>query len=241
MKPERVRDLLTRESATSDSRNETILPVTTQQLSPDVLQKTKLVLKRYGSHEQFMQTFNPDTQLIVAKNEERAIFGTAPTLGLMAKTYGDGFPATWLMPQIFDLVVYCNSKGTLNDRQAEFLAEVIAKEYGHLKASELLLFFYRFKTGKYGHFYGVVDPMRITEALDVFVDERNAKIAALESAEAWKERESRGDTISPEEWCRRAGLPECHTAFEAWQMRNRIQDQIEGVLWFINILWRALT
>ena len=186
-----------------------------------------------------MQTFNPDTQLMAAKNEERAIFGIAPTLDIMAKTYGESFPASWLMPQIYDLVVYCNSKGTLNERQMEFLAEVIAKEYGHLKASELLLFFYRFKTGKYGRFYGIIDPMRITIALDEFCDERE-RILERHEREQEKIREAKEPKlppVKPEDWCRQNGLPECHTAIEVFQVSNRIQDIIEGVLWFINTMW----
>ena len=198
-----------------------------------------LVKQRYGSREQFMQTFNPDTQLMAAKNEERAIFGTAPTLGIMAKTYGESFPASWLMPQIYDLVVYCNSKGTLNERQMEFLAEVIAKEYGHLKASELLLFFYRFKSGKYGHFYGAVDPMRITMALDEFCNERE-RILGQHEREQEKIREAQEPKLpkmSPEEWCRSQGLPECHSMLQAMRMRDRIINIIEGIVWWINLMW----
>ncbi len=226
--------------ATQGSGNEQTLPATTQQLSPAVLQKTMRVLKRYGSRENFFTTLNPSVQLIAGRDPEHAVLSEdAPTLAIMRYAYGEGFPATWLMPQILDLVVYSNSKGTLSDRQAEFLAEVIANEYGFLKASELLLFFYKFKAGEYGHFYGAVDPMRITMALDEFCDERE-RILERHEREQEKIREAmqpKPQPVKPEEWCRQNGLPECHTALEAWQMRNRIQDIIEGVLWFINTMW----
>lgn len=198
------------------------------------------VLERYGNRENFFTTLNPSVQLIAGRDPEHAVLSEdAPTLAIMRYAYGEGFPATWLMPQILDLVVYSNSKGTLSDRQAEFLAEVIANEYGFLKASEILLFFYKFKAGEYGHFYGVVDPMRITEALDEFCDERE-RILERHEREQEKIREAmqpKPQPVKPEEWCRQNGLPECHTALEAWQMRNRIQDIIEGVLWFINTMW----
>lgn len=235
MEPTKLNQLATR-----GSRNEQTLPATTQQLSPAVLQKTMRVLKRYGSRENFFTTLNPSVQLIAGRDPEHAVLSEdAPTLAIMRYAYGEGFPATWLMPQILDLVVYSNSKGTLSDRQAEFLAEVIANEYGFLKASEILLFFYKFKAGEYGHFYGVVDPMRITEALDEFCDERE-RILERHEREQEKIREAmqpKPQPVKPEEWCRQNGLPECHTALEAWQMRNRIQDIIEGVLWFINTMW----
>lgn len=41
-----------------------------------------------------------------------------------------------------------------------------------MKVTELLIFFYRFKTGRYGHFYGSVDPMVVMEALGIFLKER---------------------------------------------------------------------
>lgn len=159
---------------------------------------------------------NPTAQIYAGKNPDGAIFGEAPTLAIMRKAYGEGFPASWLMPQIFDLVVYSNSRGTLNEQQAEFLAEAIANEYFYLKASELLLFFYRFKLGRYGHFYGVVDPMKVTQALAEFVRERNAAIDAKRQKEEKEEREkSAENAISLREYCRQNGIPETDNILDA--------------------------
>lgn len=197
-------------------------------------------MSRYGNGANFLNMLSPDAQLAAGRNPEKAIFSEdAPTLVIMRKAYGDAFPATWLLPQILNLVIFSNSKSTLDDKQAEFLAEVIANEYGFLKASELLLFFYNFKTGKYGRFYGVVDPMRIMEALGEFKDERDRVIEQhrREEEKRLEAQTPKLPTMSPEEWCRQNGMPECHTMIEAWQMGNRIQDIIEGVLWFINFMW----
>ena len=198
------------------------------------------VLERYGNRENFFTTLNPSVQLIAGRDPEHAVLSEdAPTLAIMRHAYGDGFPATWLMPQMLDLVVYSNSKGTLSDRQAEFLAEVISNEYGFLKASELLLFFYKFKAGEYGHFYGAVDPMRITMALEEFCKERERILEAHER-EQEKIREAQEPKLpkmSPEEWCRSQGLPECHTFLEAMGMRDRIINYIESVVWCINFMW----
>ena len=188
------------------------LPVESPQLSPDVLRKTQLVRQKYGSLSDFMRVMTPDQQMFAAKNPERAFFGEAPTLAIMRKTYGDNFPASWLLPQIYDLVVYCNSKGTLNEQQMEFLAEAIVNEYFYLKASELLLFFYRFKTGAYGHFYGVVDPMKIIMALDEFRKERDMAIRKHEHEVRDKAVEDHAKTaITAQEYCRRKGIPEMTT------------------------------
>lgn len=202
--------------STTDRRNESNLPVVTQQLSPDLQRKTMLVRQKYGSRENFLVKLNPEAQILAGRHPDRAFFGDAPSLAVMKKTYGENMPTMWLMPQILDLVVYSNSKGTLNERQAEFLAEAIANEYFFLKASELLLFFYRFKLGRYGHFYGVVDPMKVTQALAEFVRERNAAIDAKRQEEEKEERErSAENAISLREYCRRKGIPETDNILEA--------------------------
>ena len=197
-------------------------------------------MSRYGNEANFMKMLNPSVQLMAGRDPEHAFLSEdAPTLAIMRFAYDEGFPATWLMPQILDLVVYSNSKGTLSDRQAEFLAEVIANEYGFLKASEILLFFYKFKAGEYGHFYGVVDPMRITEALDEFCDERE-RILERHEREQEKIREAQEPKLpkmSPEEWCRSQGLPECHSFLEAMRLRDRIINIIEGIVWWIDLMW----
>lgn len=205
--------------------------------------KVKKVMSRYGNGANFLNMLNPSAQLTAGKNPESAILSEdAPTLAIMRKVYGEEFPATWLMPQVLDLVVFSNSKNTLDDKQAEFLAEVIANEYYFLKASELLLFFYNFKTGKYGRFYGVVDPMRIMEALGEFKDERDRVIEQhrKETEDAKAAMEPKLPSIKPEEWCRQCGIPEMHSVIEVYAFVGRVNNTIDAVLWFINNLWRAL-
>ena len=203
-----------------------------------------LVLREFGSRENFTKVCGPMAQLVVGRNPKLAILSEkSPTLVVMKKAYGDNFPVAWLMEQILELVVYSNSKGTLNDYQAEFLANTIVNEHYDLKASELLLFFYQFKVGKYGHFYGVIDPMRITIALDEFCDERDRVIEQhrKEGEKAQAAMEPKLPSVKPEEWCRQCGLPEMHTAIEVYAFVGRVNNTIDAVLWFINILWRALT
>ena len=169
-----------------------------------------LVRQNFGSREQFLATFNPTAQIAIGRKGKEAHFDGTPSLAIMRKTYGENMPTMWLLPQIFDLVVYSNSKGTLNEQQAHFLAEAIAQEYYFLSVSDLLLFFYRFKLGKYGHFYGTVDPMRITQALEEFCDDRIHAIAKREEEEEklrQAEAEKNVTIIDCEEYCKQHGYP----------------------------------
>lgn len=226
-------------SPTRDRQNESNLPQVMQPLSPDLQRKTMLVRQKYGSRENFLVKLNPEAQILAGRHPDRAFFGDAPSLAVMKKTYGENMPTMWLMPQILDLVVYSNSKGTLNENQARFLAEIIAQEYFFLKASELLLFFYRFKLGRYGHFYGVVDPMRITEALDEFVKERNYEIAKKEKEEEEAEaaRKALEDPpVKPADWCKMQGMPQFDDVLSASRYVWQCEEVVNAILQLFDVL-----
>lgn len=237
MEPRQLNQITT----TLATRDANSVPQTMPNVSPALQQKTTLVLQRYGSRENFLTTFSPSLQLSVARHEDRAFFGEAPVLGLLRHAYGENTPIQWLMPQIWDLSEFTNSRGKLDGGQGEFLAGMIAEEYGFLKVTELLLFFYRFKCGRYGRFYGNVDPMVIMIAIRSFVEERNRIIDQHEKKEEEKRSmENALPKISPEDWCRQTGLPECHSAIEVYHMRDRIINHIEAIVYAIGVLHKIV-
>lgn len=64
-----------------------------------------------------------------------------------------------------------------------------------------MLFFWWLKSGKYGKFYGNVDPMVITSALREFVQDRNAIIAKRDIMELEKkESEWKETALTYEQW-----------------------------------------
>lgn len=147
-------------------------------------------MRRYGSDRAALITaLSPDTQLACARNEERAYFGTAPTLAVMNAAWGDNTSTMWLMPQLFNLSEFCGVRDKMPPDTAKELARVITQEYGYLKATEIMLFFHRFKAGRYGRFYGAVDPLIVTTTLrSRFLPEREA---AIESHERRQEQARR--------------------------------------------------
>lgn len=146
--------------------------------------KKEIMLKRFGDRTRFLTTFNPDLQMRVCHDSERCFFGDTPTLSELNMAYGEMTAAMWLVPQLYDLSEYCGCKTKLEGRPLEECASVIAAEFYFLKVSELLLFFHRFKSGRYGRFYGSVDPLVITTAVRQFITERNTAIQEKEQREA---------------------------------------------------------
>lgn len=137
------------------------------------------MIKRFGDSESFLKKVSPSTQTSFASHPDNAVIGDYPTLTDLKQAYGKNFAAIWLVAQIDNLTLFTGAKN-ITEQQHEELAKIIAAEYGYLKVTELLLFFYYFKTGRYGRFYGSVDPMVITCALRDFIKERNVFIDQYE-------------------------------------------------------------
>lgn len=151
-------------------------------------QKRQQILKKYGEDRQdFIDIFNPDLQVKAAQDVERCYFGNAPTLTSINLAYGKATAQIWLVPQLTNLSEYCGAKDKLSGFQLEECAGVIATEFCFLKVSELLLFFHRFKSGRYGKMYGSVDPLIITTALREFVKERGVEIDRYERSKPTEE------------------------------------------------------
>ncbi len=137
-----------------------------------------------------MTVMNPSVQQYCAEHQDKALFGTAPTLLALRCAYHDEAATMWMLPQLYDLSEYCGVKEKLDKDQMTQLARIIVTEFGYLKVSEIMLFLHRFKAGRYGRFYGAIDPMIIVTALrHDFMNERAAAIDEREHAEeraAWE-------------------------------------------------------
>ncbi len=183
-------------------------------VAKSALQNASLVKKRekWGcTTTQLLTRFNPDVQRLCATNIDRCFTGDAPTLFEVRKAYSPATVDSWLDVQLSDLIMFCGVKGKDEfSTSVNALTAVIADNFGYLKLSELMLFFQQFKAGRYGRFYGSVDPMVITEALQSFLGFRAERLAAIDKANWLKEEQKRrairaeqernGELMTAEEW-----------------------------------------
>lgn len=121
---------------------------------------------------EFLKEFNPSRQEEFYLNERKAYMGDYPTLRRLDEQFEKRSSVAWLIPQLFNLSEYCGCKDKMTAAMIEECASVIAAMFGKLKISEVMLFFFLFKGGKYGKFYGAVDPITITCALNEFMVKR---------------------------------------------------------------------
>ena len=121
----------------------------------------------------------------------------------MDLAFGEGFAESWLISHLFNLSEYCGSKVKLTDFQLDELSSIIFTDYHHLKVKELMLFFYNFKKGKYGKFYGTIDPTVITNAIPEFLKERSMILDRIEQEKMQQERKRWAETsITYDEYLR---------------------------------------
>lgn len=158
--------------------------------------------QRYGNAANFLATLNPSLQVAVAANAERAFLGHSPTITAIKAAYSNNVAEVWIQAHIEALNAFCGVAKKMTTQQMEELAKMIIVDFHYLKASELMLFFYRFKSGRYGELYGVVDPQRILAGLNKFIGERITEIAKYERERSRKEFEgyNNPDAISYEEY-----------------------------------------
>ena len=154
--------------------------------------------------DKFLVENSPARQLDLAQDPDECFFGDYPTLSEVKAQYGSNASVTWLLPQLFNLSEYCGVKDKLHGDVMLECAGIIASEFFYLKTSEIMLFMVRFKAGKYGRFYGKVDPMMITMALRQFCLERNTEYGRKEEEERMERtRKMKEDAISYDEYVRK--------------------------------------
>lgn len=154
----------------------------------------------------FLNLYHVDKSVSITNDADECYFGEAPTLWNVNLFYGSGTSEEWLIYQLTDLSEFTGVSKKITAPQIAQMAQLIVGDYGYLKMTEVMLFLRRFKTGRYGLFYGNVDPIVIISALGRFViEERNSTLAAHELEEAKKQRDKElkdKKNISYEEYLR---------------------------------------
>ena len=151
--------------------------------------------QKYGTAENFLVRCNPSFQSYYTDKPLMAFKHDAPTLGLIRTTFGQDAPASWLVSELKSVSEFCGCKEKFTKEQLRETSIIISTAYPWLKVTELLLFFGWFKLGRYGKFYGCLDPMVITTALQDFLQERNIYLAKIDQQE--RERKEEEDRKIP--------------------------------------------
>lgn len=151
-----------------------------QLLSRSTLTRLNNLREQYRTLDSFLVACNPSEQEKYVGDPLEVLNSELPTMTELCLAYGDDASVAWLIPEILSVSEFCGCKDKFTGEQLEATARLIAKGHHNLTVSELHLFFGWLKLGKYGRFYGSLDPMVITEALCEFIKWRNRSLADIE-------------------------------------------------------------
>ncbi len=156
-------------------------------------------------------------------DERKTIMGDYSTLEQLDLAYGPKSASSWLVTSIANLNAFTGSKNMTNE-QTKKLALLLAQEYKDMKYSVVQLFFYRFKCGHFGKFYGKVDPMVITCSLKDFAEECEAKRQEYLTEEYLASRQSE-ENLRQSVYCQWSEfLRELCSLFHERETRNIVSD-----------------
>lgn len=129
--------------------------------------------------------------------------------------------------QLYELSEFSNVTAKLTDYQLEEIAKCITTTYGYLKTTELMYFFHLFKCGKFGRFYGSVDGLVITQALQDFLKLRANELSRYEQeqrdeARAAEDAERQSSAMNLEEWRELAWL--FNMGYEPWRIAEECES-----------------
>ena len=158
-------------------------------------------LRSVDELKELLVDYAPNKQAYLCRDKQLCYFGTSPTLAELNRDYDEQAALSWLVPQLTNIVEFSNCKSIFGEGQLRSCAEMIVTEYYYMKITELMLFFYKFKNGEYGQFYGTASPMVIMCSLRQFKRDRNDVIFEHESQEReQRQQEAKKGAITMEEY-----------------------------------------
>lgn len=125
-------------------------------------------------------------------NPERAYMAECPTLRQYADAFGLPHAAMWVRIQVTQLYGASSNRDKGVSDGIKLFADCFASEVAGYKLSELMLFFARYKAGRYDNSYASFDSKRIGNAFfKEFLKERVHEIDKAERARVQREIEER--------------------------------------------------
>ena len=195
--------------------NRTLQNTPSKSLPAPASQEERLWVQRWSGPSDVERQFSPTHWGYTLSNPDKAYMASCPTLAAYDRLFGEGCSEDWVCTQITVLFAASSSreKGLVDG--IRLFASAFAGEVRQYKLSELMLFFARYKAGKYDNSYASFDAKRIGNAFfKEFLKERSHEIDKCERAKIQQQIEER-----------RFIPPEGYTSFTWYhELKRRAQE-----------------
>ncbi len=149
-------------------------------------------MNKWSAPSDVQKVFSPANWGYSVSNAEKSYLASCPTLMQFDALYGHGNASLWVEIQISAMFGASSNKDEGLIDGIRIFSQTFAAQVKTFKLSELLLFFGRYKAGKYDNSYHTFDTRRIGAAFfKEFLPERNAELAAIDRKEEQERIEKR--------------------------------------------------
>lgn len=135
-----------------------------QLLNDCIQQREQGLLMKYPNRSDVERAYAPNLWGYTLNNPERAYMAECPTLLIYDKLYGEGSSTIWIHIHVTALYGASPSKDKELVNSIAIFSETFSAEVRLYKLSELMLFFGRYKAGRYDNSYQSFDTKRIGNA-----------------------------------------------------------------------------
>lgn len=144
-----------------------------------------------GELKVFLTRYAPGKLPELGLTAEECVAAESPALVDLNRMFSNSNAGqTFLMCYVNNINEYPGTDKKMDVQQRMECAATLYELLFYLKVTEVMLFFQRFKSGRYGRFFGAVDAMTLGMAAHVFLKERKNLIERAERERAEREREA---------------------------------------------------
>lgn len=126
------------------------------------------ILAEHPNGAEYLSMFKAEDMVRYCRGAlDRCFVGSAPTLHDLCEAYGEKLCVVWLSGLIYDLNNFVGQRQQ-TPQQSDALAWMLLDEAKQYKLTEVMYFFYRYKIGLQGEFYGGVNSGKVLSDLKKF-------------------------------------------------------------------------
>lgn len=145
----------------------------------------------------YLSMFSASNMMRYCRAVERCFTGNAPVIRDLCDAYGENLCVAWLSGLIYDLNEFVGQRQQ-TPQQSDALAWMLLDESKQYKLTEVMFFFYRYKMGLQGEFYGGVNSSKVLSDLKKFKEVQGEILSRIyekeEKMRLEREREERKKT-----------------------------------------------
>lgn len=146
------------------------------------------ILAEHPKGSEYLSTFNASNMVRYCRAVDRCFTGSAPMLSDLCEAYGENLCVAWLSGLIYDLNEFVGQRQQ-TPQQSDALAWMLLDEAKQYKLTEVMYFFYRYKIGLQGEFFGGVNSSKVLSDLKKFKEVQGEILCRIYKEDEERRRE----------------------------------------------------